>query len=357
MNKIKKISISLISLVLTLVIFISCSTSVSVSYLKPAKYDLTQYKHLAVASMKVVDVPPFSESFVSVRYDDFEDRLFSGYDNRIAYDVAEEFSQSLYLDLYKTAFFELVKPEITDIYIDNLKYGVNSLNRLRDLGVQALLISQIDYFDYQEYPIIGDYIMIENPEYTSDPTKPQYIESDQREVTIMQQSNVKYSYKVVDIFNGNIIASGSFNKNVNNEVEYEEDLISLPSMKDLYEKALHVGEKQIVEDLSPQYITTNIKLKKDKNADSYYNLGIEAAKKGSLKVAYDNFNKSWNENNIYSSGYNSALVLEALGNRDKAIERMRKVYNYYNKVEAYEQLQRMQQYEYETNVAQSQINN
>jgi len=51
------------------------------------------------------------------------------------------------------------------------------------------------------------------------------------------------------------------------------------------------------------------------------------------------------------------LVLEALGNRDKAIERMRKVYNYYNKVEAYEQLQRMQQYEYETNVAQSQINN
>lgn len=357
MKKMKKLSISIVTLLLTLVVFISCSTSVSVSYLKPAKYDLTQYKNLAIASMKVVDVPPFPDSFVAVRYDSFEDRLFTGYDNRIAYTIADEFSESLYLDLYKTSFFDLVKPAVTDIYLDNLKYGVNSLNKLRNIGVQALLVSQIDYFDYQEYPIIGDYKLIENPEYASDPTKPQYIESPERDVKIMQQANVKYSYKVVDIYNGEIIASSSFSKTINNEVTYTEDLISLPSMKPLYEKALLEGQKQIVKDLSPQYITTTITLEKDKNGDVYFNTAMEAAKKGSLRVAYDNFNKSWLENRSYSSGYNSALVLEALGDRDKAIARMREVYNYYNRVNAYEQLSRMEQFKYENNVAESQINN
>ncbi|MGD1823076.1 MAG: hypothetical protein ACPKM0_10000 [Pleomorphochaeta sp.] len=357
MKKPKKVFFSFFSIFFTLFALISCSTSVSVSYLKPAKYDLTQYKNLAIASMEVDSVTTFSDNFIEISYDDFEDEVYTGYNSRIAYSVADEFSEALYIDLYKTSFFDLLKPEVTDLYIENLKYGINSLEKLRNMGIQALLISQIDSFDYEEYTDIGDYIMIKNPEYENDSSLAEYIESDEKEVSIIQKAYVEYSYRVVDINTGEILASNSFKKTVSNEVEYEDSLISLPSMEPLFEKALLAGEKQIVEDLSPQYVTTSIKLMKDKQGDAYFSSAMDLVSKGSLKVAYDNFNKSWMNTMSYASGYNSALVLEALGNRDEAIERMQEVYNYYSKVEAFEQLSRMRQYKSDTTEAQSQISN
>ncbi len=355
MNVSKKKVSSFLIFITSILVLSSCATSVTVSYLQPAKYDLTQYKNLAIASMKVVDVPPFPDSFVTIQYDDFEDRVFTGYDRRIASNIAANFTYDLYSDLNKTSYFNIIKPVITDGYINNLKYGINAISKLRDLGADALLVSQIDYFDYKEYPIIGDYKLIKNPDYTTDLTQPEYIESSEREVTIVQQANVSYSYKVIDINTGSIIASSSFKKTLTNEVEYEENLISLPSMQSLYDKALTQGEKEIVSDLTPQYVTKSISLISDKSKNPFFDAGMEAAKKGSLRVAYDNFSMAWNNARLYAAGYNSALVLEALGDRQGAIDRMREVYNYYNKVDAYEQLSRMEQYKYDTNLAENQI--
>jgi len=357
MKNLKKLVNTTILLIFILISFISCSTSVSVSYLKPAKYDLTKYKHLAIASMKVSDAPVFPDSFVDIRYDDVEERVYTGYEYRMPFFVAEDFTQSLYLDLYKTSYFDIVKPSITDVYLENLNYGINTLSKLRDLGVQALLVSQIDYFDYEEYPLIGDYIQIENPEYDDDPTLDRYIDSDEREVKIIQQAHVKYSYKVIDINTGEIIASNSYNKTVNNEVDFTDRLVTLPSMKSLFEEALLSGEKLIVKDLSPQYVTANITLKKDKKADSYFNDGMDAVSKGSLRVAFDNFNISWQDTKSFAAGYNSALVKEALGDRESAITIMKEVYSIYPEIDAYNQLSRMEQYKFDTNVAQSQIYN
>ncbi|MGD1820656.1 MAG: hypothetical protein ACPKOI_12370 [Pleomorphochaeta sp.] len=357
MKNLKKITVTLFVLISTLIMFSACSTTVTVSYLKPAKYDLTQYKNLAIASMGVETVPPFSGKMVTVRYDDFEDVLFSGYSRRIASNVAEDFTDNLYIDLYKTSYFNIIKPAITDVYIDSLKFGVNSLDKLRNLGIQALLVSQIDAFNYQEYPIVGDYKLIVNPAYATDPTQPQYIESTEREVTIMQQAIVSYSYRVVDINTGEILASNSFSQTIDNEVDYKDNLVNLPSMENLYKRALLIGEKQIVKDLSPQFISTHITLKKNKSGNPYFDAGMNAVNQGALKVAYDNFNKAWNSADMFEAGYNSALLLEALGNRDAAIARMKEVYNYYSNVDAYNQITRMEKYRYSDDVAQNQINN
>ncbi len=358
MNIYKKAISTTLTVLSSLVVLISCSTTVSVSYMQPAKYDLTQYKKLAVASMQVVDAQPFSDSYITIRYDNFEGTVFSGYDRRIASNISQDFTEQIYTDLYKTAYFDLIKPVITDGYINNYKYGLKSIEKLKDLGAQAILVSEIDFIDYQEYPIIGDYKMIINPEYaTDDPTEPQYIESIEREVKITQQASIKFNYKVIAIDTGEIIASQSFTKTLTNEIEYKENLISLDPMEPLFYKGLIQGEKQIVSDLTPQFISTSISLKTDKSKNAYFNAGIEAAKKSKLKVAYDNFDAAWNSSKLYAAGYNSALVLEARGEREEAIERMTEVYNNYKDTDSYDQITRMKQYKNKTNAAQTQINN
>ncbi|MGD6730151.1 MAG: hypothetical protein ACPKMZ_03670 [Pleomorphochaeta sp.] len=352
----KKLSYLLL-LVVSLLVLSACSTTVTVSYLQPAKYDITKYKNLAIASMEVDDIPPYSNSLITVEYDDFEEQVFSGYNRRIAYNVAETFTEELYDDLYKSSYFNIIKPSITDGYLSGLKYGVNSLNKLRDLGADAILVSQIDSIDYNEYTIIGDYKVIRNPDYYSDPTQDEYIEDDEREVTIVQQATIEFSYKIVDIDTGEIIASDSFKKTLTHDIDYNEDIVTLPSMEPIFEKAILYGESQIIEDLAPQYISTTITLKKNKSGNPYFDAGMDATKKGSLRVAYDSFDTAWTNSKLYEAGYNSALVLEALGERDLAIDRMNEVYNYFSDIDSYEQLSRMEQYKYNTNVAKDQITN
>jgi len=357
MARFKKLISNFVLLFVSLVLFSACATTVSVSYLQPAKYDLSQYKNLAVASMIVDDNPPYGNSVVTVEYDDFEETVFSGYERDDIYDAAETFTEDLYDDLYRTSYFNLIKPAITDEFINNIQYGVSAVDNLKKLGAQALLISQIDYIDYKEYPIIGNYKIKRNPEYSSDSSEDEYIETSERKVKIVQQATVKYSFKIIDLNDGSILASDSFNKTLTNDVDFDDDLISLPSMENLFERALLLGEVEIVEDISPQYISTNVKLKTDKSNNPYFDAGMEATKNSRLQVAYDNFDKAWSDSQLYAAGYNSALVQEALGERDLAIERMTEVYEMYNDSDSYQQIIRMKEYRDNTSVAQEQIEN
>lgn len=356
MARLKKSISYFVLLFVSLILLSACATTVTVSYLQPAKYDLSKYQNLAIASMIVSTDPPFASSVVSVEYDDFEDTVFSGYDRSIVYDVAETFTDTLYDDLYRTSYFKLIKPAITDEYINNIQYGVKAVENLQKLGAQALLISQIDYIDYKEYPIIGNYKIERNPDYYTDSSEDEYIESTERKVKIVQQATIKYSFRIIDLNDGSILASDSFSKTVTNDVEYDDDLISLPSMETLYESALLEGEEEIIEDISPQYISTNVKLKTDKSNNPYFDAGIEATKKSRLQIAYDNFDKAWSESKLYAAGYNSAIVLEALGERDLAIERMTEVYEQYDDADSFQQISRMKEYRDNTSIAQEQIN-
>ncbi len=357
MTKYKRKSLQLLSIIVFLVLLGSCSSTITVSYLKPAKYDLNQYKNLAIASMQVGDTPHFPETVISIKYDEVEEIVFSGYERRLPFEIAEYFTENLYSDLRKTNYFNLIQPVTTDGFINNFKYGLKSIEKLKELGADALLVSQIEYFDFNEYPIIGDYKIIRNPLYPDDPTQDEYIKSKERDVIIIQQIQIKYSYKILDIQSGDIIADSFFNKTLTKEIEYKENLTSLPQMDSLFQKAILEGEKQIIKEIAPQVVLKNIALKTDKSKNPYFDAGMEAIKSNNLKTALDNFNTAWQKQRLYAAGYNSALVLESLAKREEAIKRMEEVYNQYLDEDSNSQIERMIEYAYDSKLAKKQISN
>lgn len=336
-------------------IFTSCATTVTVSYMKPAKFNLSEYRNLAVATTNVSNVPVFGNTRIYINYDNYNNSILTGYNRMAPNDVADYYTREIYSDLSNSGLFNLISPAQTDQYVRNLRYGITNSSKLYDMGADAIFTSDIEYLDYEEYPIYGDFIMVKNPKYTIGGAEPQYIQSDERKITIYQEAQMRISYSIVDLQTGYVLASNSYTDTIKNRVDYDyyymTSLTSTWMFKDIADGFISKTKN----DLIPHTVYSTLELMDNKPKNNLASSAMDLVDSNQLVGAQTMFEQAWDESNHLPSGYNAALLLEAMGQRTDAMYLMKEVYNSTGSADAMKAYSRMKSYDTSSSAAKKQI--
>jgi tetratricopeptide (TPR) repeat protein len=95
--------------------------------------------------------------------------------------------------------------------------------------------------------------------------------------------------------------------------------------------------------LAPSYETISLTLMPNKPKNDLAKNGYKLAEAGSLRASYSLFLDIWNQDRHFPSGYNAALLLEALGDLSGAIDLMEAVCDFSQNSACYEQIGRMKE--------------
>lgn len=353
----KNKSVFMIAILAITMIITSCATTVTVSYMKPAKFNLSEYKNLAIATTEVGNAPVFANTRIYINYDKYNNSIITGYNRLVPSDIADYYTREVYSDLSNSGLFKLIPPAQTDQYVRNLKYGITDSSKLYDMGADAIFTSDIEYLDYEEYPIYGDFIMIKNPDYTIDGTAPQYIQSDKRKVTIYQEAKMRISYTIIDLQTGYVLASDSYTNTVKNSVNYDYYYMTSLTSKWMFKDIADDFIVRTKNDLVPHTVYSSIELMDNKPKNSLADNAMDMVKNNQLVGAQALFEQAWDQSNHLPSGYNAALLLEAMGQRTDAIYLMKEVYNSTGSGDAMEAYSRMKSFDISSSAAKKQIGN
>lgn len=227
---------------------------------------------------------------------------------------------------------------------------------LQSKGVQALLVSDITYVDMDE-SIVGRDIRT----YVTEGAK-NYEKVTSREYFLVQQATLSLTYSVIDLAQNHVLVSRSFTGKQERETKigtriYLFDTAApgayrderryasghAPSFAPLFEQILDEFSSTIATQLAPSYQLSRLPLlankPKLKEAEAAYKL----ARQGSYAPAQILFHELWEQERHLPSGYNAALLLEALGTIDEAVDLMSIVYHSTASQQAHDALLRMQE--------------
>jgi hypothetical protein len=351
----KNKSLFIVAILALTMVITSCATTVTVSYMKPAKFNLSEYKNLAVATTEVKNSPVFGNTRIYIDYDNYNNSILTGYSRLIPSDIADYYTDEVYTALSSSGLFKLISPAQTDQYIKNISYGVTDSSKLYDMGADAIFTSEIEYLDYNEYPVYGDYMVVKNPNYVIGGTEPQYINSDLRKVTIYQEAQMRISYSIIDLQTGYVLASNSYTDSVKNSVSYDYSYMTSLTSKWMFKDIADDFISSTKDDLIPHTVYSTIELMDNKPKNSLAGAAMDMVESNQLAGAQALFEQAWDESSHLPSGYNAALLLEAMGQRTEAIYLMQEVYNTTGSADAMKAYSRMKSYETSSIAAKKQI--
>lgn len=352
MKSILKRRLSLLALVMmvALVVLSSCASSVDVKGLVPAEIDLSKYRNLAVASTKSFSFNTYSRPSAWVRSVGAGNvSVASGIPRNLEAQVASYATDRLVNTLQQTGFFKLVLPEVTDAYIAGASVGLDSFSLLRQSGAAALMNSSINYMDCDEYVYsklrtkwVPDQWVPNSSTGNTDfvPGHEVIVGTD---YYLVQTATVTFSYSIIDLSTGTILAARSFSDKVSRETELGRYDSFAPSVMPLYTKMLDAFQSGLRKQLAPNWVTKTVYLMDNKPKNDAAKDAYKQVDKGNLQVAYVLFHDQWTGVKHVPSGYNASLMLEAVGDLNGAISLMQEVYDYSNDPQCYEMLLRMRQ--------------
>ncbi|MFA6731173.1 MAG: hypothetical protein WCS07_00360 [Sphaerochaeta sp.] len=347
----------LLSLFLLVVMLTSCATSVSVRHLVPGEVDLSDFRSVAVASVSPYQFPsarPLSPWISGLQETDFT--LSSGYELSIGTQVADLATDMLVQSLGQTGYFSVLPPSITDAYVSLGSVGEDVQGLLNAKGVQALLVSDITYLDMEE-SIVGRDVRT----YVTEGTL-HYEKVTSREYYLIQKATLSLTYSLLDISQNRILLSKSFTDKQERETKigtriylFDTGTVGAyrderryasghaPSFAPLFEQILTRFSPTIGGQLAPSYQLSQLPLLGNKPKRKEVEPAYKLVRQSSYADAYALFLETWEEQGHIPSGYNAALLLEALGRMDEAVELMSKVYHSTASQQAHDALLRMQE--------------
>ena len=350
-------------LLLLLTLFVSCRTTLSVRHLVPGEVDLSNYRTIAVASTDGFRFPYGSPLSSWVRGgSESQYSLTTGYRGGLSDQVADLATTYLTETLDKTRYFTILNPKTTDAYIAIGLGGEDAISLLKAKGVQAILTSAISYMDCEEN-IYGKDVSkwVTEPD-PNDATKTiSYSKVVERQYFLKQQATMTFNFSLMDINTKRTIVSRSFTSKDaketligtrtyhdpidNNPATYTDRLTYsfgyAPSFLPLFEGMLASFQANIGKILAPSYETVHLALMPNKPKNNLAKSGYKLVESGSLNSSYALFRDIWNQEMHTPSGYNAALILEALGDLPGAIDLMQEVCSYSGNEDCYEQIARM----------------
>ncbi len=142
----KKTIIFVSLLLLTMVFITSCATSVSTQYMVPAKYDMSNYRNLAIISpipyrFKAYDLP---RPVVRDLSGTCPVRVYSGFNINSDRTLNEYITSSVLRSANDSIYFTITPPSISDTYRERLPLMAQD-------GIDAAMYIWTEDIDVEEY--------------------------------------------------------------------------------------------------------------------------------------------------------------------------------------------------------------
>lgn len=337
--KIRSKMVFLLTLLVIILLFGGCATRIDVKRLVPATHSMANYRNIALLPVKPYRLPIFETpgALVEDLSGSAPFRVYSGYQSFIEKSLANYSGELLKRELEKSSYFSLVETNFSNMAdIVGEKYGTTELEAILDVQVRRL--------DVEEYVYARKVV---NEDATE--TLVYYLR---------QKIGLEISYSVLDVQTGKAIYKDSFQNR-------EEYTYALDSKKgpviyapDLTPKLRQMSEDlitSIVNSIAPRWVSSSISLMANRPKLPHLEDSYKAVKEGRLNFAYSQFLQEWEFSGHVASGYNGALILEALQRREEAIKLMQKVWQSSGSQKAKKQLDRMYRYREDQGEAESQF--
>ena len=302
-------------IIAVVILAVSCQTTISVPYMRPAAVDMGSYRNLAVAS--VIPYRPFQTPPMWVASADshsFGFHIRPGYTASTAANVASYATGELYSSLSSTGFFNLLPPSVTDSVLDLGRYGADISREFRARGYDAVLIPRITSMTVNEsiYSV---------PDYELWTDADGY---EHRKVVFdyyyKQVAAIEYTLTVIDTHTGSIIARRAFSDTEEREGSLDQAWSRLDDISYLYRRMIRSFTSEIIRYFVPTHAVYDVTLMDNKPENSHAEEGYERAENGDIIGSRDIFISVWEESPHLPSGYNAALLYAASGDFDSALD-------------------------------------
>ncbi len=362
----KTLSTILLLAVTLVLILTGCSTTIAIRTLVPAEVDVSGYKSMAVRS--TIDktrwiVPAFWNSYIPIRGGISEKYLkFLNFRSCLDFGVSSHISNTATKTVYKavnTGFFKVLDPELTDSYVTIGDRNGNMKKTFLDAGVDAVLTTEISNLYYDEY------ITQERSEFSSTAADGKYYPI---YFYAVQKYEITISYRLTDVENNVIIASGNFSsgmrehkttlgKTKNAAGEYEAySYVRIPTASSLFEEQISTFATNFRNALSPHYVTEYFDFMPNKPKVKRLEAAYEALEDEKWGTALQIFADEYARSKHGAAGYNAAILYFTTGERQKSYDLAQELYRTQSMTDALELYHDLKKIEEKENAATKQIN-
>ena len=358
-------SFALILIVVLVLAFTSCTTTIAINRLVPAQVDVSGYKTIAVRS--TIDEthwkqPSFYNSyipFVSV------DQLYWQYMSMRSYldfdasSVITNAASDMITKSINTGFFTIAEPKLTDSLVNVGNYNGNLRQTLMDNHIDAVLTTRITAMNYDEY------ITAERDSYQStDKDGKKYYAI---RFYLVQKYSMSISYTLSDVENNKIIASSVFNSDnkqvktkigqtVNEKGEYKADsYTSIDSASYLLKSLINDFANKFRNELSPHYVTNYFDFMPNKPEVKSLKPAYDAVDNGNYQTALTIFSDEYARSGHVAAGYNAAILYFAVGQYQKAYDLCNDLYKNHGSADALDLMNTLKAIESREKAAEKQI--
>lgn len=293
-------------------VILSCSTTVPVKVKRPAKLDMQGAQTLAVL--------PFQPRYVDVTLSQSNVRSLysSGYSNDKDYrdkeEICSNITYALESTLASTEYYELQNSARVKV----------ALERGTEIPADAYI-----------YGYISDYTC-------SDVLKnKKEVETEGAEPLYYRYVKARITYQIIKASTNRVIASdyytlegdGSIVDKNRNRLETPYQILK----SDINSMVITIGKQ-----IQPYYETIHLSLLSDKTKNPEMKVADTLAEKGYIEQAQQKFEQIYREDGNFAAGYNSALLLEAMGELDEAKMQMEELVNITGNKQAIKALQNIE---------------
>lgn len=339
----------IIFLLIIIVVVTSCATSVSTQYMVPSKYDMSNYRTLAIVNptpyrFKAYDLPsPVVRDLSGTS----PIRVYSGFGVSSERALHDALISKVLEKANKSTYFTIVPPSSSKIYRDDIK-------KMEKDGIDAILYLFTEDIDIDEFIYAKEVKSLISSEGEGELDK-EVIEL----VYYLEQSvRIKFMWEVRSTSTSALLARDSYSdiRTLTTKLtSNESSSIYAPRLNEYMNSIAVEFSSTIFSQLEPSVVTRNIKLMKNKPKSNRVEEAYDMVKDGNLRIAQELFEKEWKRRDHLPSAYNAAILLEALDERDDAIKLLEKVYKESGNTKVKTLLDTMKERQSSTKQAESQL--
>lgn len=311
-NTMKGIKITLL-LIAILLLFASCSTSLTIPYNMPSNVDMSNYRNIAISStapsQTSYSVPLYIRLDIS---DSTIDRyfLFSSYDyNSVNKKSASEVDKMLEKVFSSSSYYSVLPREKTDAYVSLYKIGKDPSSYLQEDGIDALIVPKITSLITDEY--------ITAKKYTDSSTG-----SVKTTYYIHRRIDISLTLTVLDTKTNSIVCIKDYRTSDYDYESFDPSYYLFDvaiSTEDLVARSISSFISDIVADFIPTKQSTSISLKSNKPKIESVESAYKAAEDGNYEYALKLFTSTYKEYGHVPSAYNASVLLASMGKTDEAL--------------------------------------
>lgn len=308
----KKILALLLS---AIVLLASCATSVGIEYAEASEIDMGPYRNIAIAS-----TVPFSgfirpSSYVrtmdSYSYASYG-LVFSSYGYNLKDSVASYATNSLVRTLSSSGYFNITGPNVTDRMLASGSIGYDRKETFERNGIDAVIIPRIESMTVNEYiySTVRERVVVDKDGHS-------HVARDVDYHYTADQGMV-FTFTVVDAKSERIIAKRSYPLSDSYSCDISSPFFAPSDTDSRFYDMIDSVQYDILAALVPRKVMRYESLMENDPKVDGVKTAYKSVEDGNYSAALAVFRYEWDSSRHLPSGYNSALLLAALGRYDEA---------------------------------------